>query len=276
MSTTTLADRFALMGTALAPLRQRLDGWQRAFDARPPRERLLMIAVATALALAAVDTLWLSPAFAHLKAARQRQHEAQTIRQQLQTDVLAIGNTRDAQARLKQAEVAAWRQRAREGESLLRTHEDTLISPEQMMALVEQVLARHGQVRVRSMRLLERVDLLAGNGGAAAGQPAAPGAAPGVGATRTAGSASSPGMAPAQPGAPAAPAAPGGLSLYRHGVELQLEGSFGDLLAYLQALEAMPQHLLWGAMQMQVQQHPQVLLTLRVYTISRERHGLEL
>lgn len=261
---TTLAARLVPLASALAPLRTRLEGWQRAFDARPPRERLLMIAVGIALALAAIDTLWLGPSFAKLKEARTRQQQAQLTQQQLQTDALSIGNSRDAQERTKQAEVAAWRQRAREGENQLRTHEDTLISPEQMMALVEQVLARHGQVRVRSMRLLERVDLLAGAGGAPAGP--APAATPNAAATRTAGGAS----------APSTGAAPGGVSLYRHGVELQLEGSFGDLLAYLKALEAMPQHLLWGAMQMQVQQHPQVLLTLRVYTVSRERHGLEL
>lgn len=245
---TTLAARFAPLAATFAPLRTRLDGWQRTFDARAPRERLLMIAVGVVLALAAVDTLWLTPAFEGLASAHGREQQARATRQQLQQETLAIGTHREAQAALKQAEVAAWRQRAREGEALLQAHEDTLISPEQMMALVEQVLARHGQVRVRSMRLTERVDLLAGPG-----QPGSAAAAPA-----------------------AKPAAPGGPSLYRHGVELQLEGSFGDLLAYVKALEAMPQHLLWGPMQMQVRQHPQVLLTLRVYTISRERHGLAL
>ena len=55
-----------------------------------------------------------------------------------------------------------------------------------------------------------------------------------------------------------------------------LEGGYGDLLSYLQAMEALPQRVLWGSVSLKVEQHPRSVLTLRVYTISRERHWLEL
>jgi MSHA biogenesis protein MshJ len=64
--------------------------------------------------------------------------------------------------------------------------------------------------------------------------------------------------------------------LYRHGMELVLEGSFADLLGYLQAMEALPQRVLWGAVTLKVEQHPKVVLTLRVYTLSRDRAWLEI
>ena len=65
-------------------------------------------------------------------------------------------------------------------------------------------------------------------------------------------------------------------SLYRHGVELVLEGGYADLLSYLRAGEALPQRVLWGSVSLKVEQHPKSVLTLRVYTISRERHWLEI
>lgn len=64
--------------------------------------------------------------------------------------------------------------------------------------------------------------------------------------------------------------------LYRHAVELSVEGSYADLLGYLQALEALPQKLLWGSLQLKVEKHPQVLLTLRLYTLSQQAGWVEL
>lgn len=65
-------------------------------------------------------------------------------------------------------------------------------------------------------------------------------------------------------------------TLYRHGVELTVEGRYADLLSYLKALEASPQRLLWGGLQLRVLQHPQVLLTLRLHTLSTDAHWVEI
>jgi MSHA biogenesis protein MshJ len=64
--------------------------------------------------------------------------------------------------------------------------------------------------------------------------------------------------------------------LYRHGVELAVEGSYADLLSYCAALETLPQHLLWGGMKLAADKHPQIVLTLRLYTLSVDRNWLEL
>ncbi|MEX8494317.1 hypothetical protein [Sphaerotilus sp.] len=65
-------------------------------------------------------------------------------------------------------------------------------------------------------------------------------------------------------------------TLYRHGVELTVEGRYTDLLDYLKTLEASPQRLLWGSLQLKVLQHPQVLLTLRLHTLSTDAHWVEI
>lgn len=75
-------------------------------------------------------------------------------------------------------------------------------------------------------------------------------------------------------GAAAAPNAAG--ALYRHGVEVAVEGGYADVLAYVRAIETMPQHVLWGGMQLKVEEHPKVVVTLRLYTLSPDRNWLEI
>jgi MSHA biogenesis protein MshJ len=223
---------------------------QRRFDQRNGRERALLIAAAVALMLMAADALWLSPALTAFKAARAQQLQVQRDLAGLLVDTQQLQARGSSQARAQQAELAQWRQRVRDGDSALRRHEDALVGPDGMVALLEQWLARHGEVRVRAMRSLGRSDLL----GAAAPAPAAAASATG----------------PALASANATP------TLYRHGVELELEGGFADLLGYLQAMESLPQRVLWGSVHLKVEQHPRSVLTLRVYTLSRDRHWLEI
>jgi MSHA biogenesis protein MshJ len=243
---TTLAAQPAAAdpSAALALLATRGRALLRKFNQRQPRERVLLIAAAAAVALVLADSLWLSPAWRSFQAGRSAQASALQQQQGLQTDIAQLQTQGAAQVRQQQAELQQWRQRLRDGDAALRSHEDSLVGPDRMRDLLEQLLARHGEVRVRAMRSLGRSDLLAAGPAAAASAPAA--------------------------GADAA----GGL--YRHGVELVLEGGYADLLGYLQAMESLPQRVLWGAVSLKVEQHPRSVLTLRVYTLSRDRAWLEI
>jgi len=232
---------------------------QRRFDQRNQRERLLMIAAAAALLLMAADALWLGPALRDFKAARTQLAGHQTALLALRTDLGQLTDQSRQLQRAQQAELAQWRQRVRDGDTALRGHQDTLVGPDRMIELLEHLLARQGDVRVRAMRSLGRNDLLAPNANANAN----------VSANANVNT----NAAVAMPNAAAAPGAP---SLYRHGVELVLEGGFADLHAYLRAMEALPQRVLWGSVSLKVEQHPRSVLTLRVYTISRDRHWLEI
>lgn len=269
-------------------LRQQLQRLNALFDARAPRERALMILAAMALVLALTDALVLSPALKHWQAARSQLRSAQAASQTLRHDLQEMGNRRRSDAQQLRAELASWRQRVRDGEEALHGHESDLVGPDRMVALLDELLASHGQLRVRSMRSLGQQDLLSAgpSGAVAAGGSTPAGMVPG--STAMGGAPTTPAVAAATPVAVPAPAnaasgaaTPGGAAggpgtLYRHGVELTLEGSYGDLLAYLQALEAMPQHVLWGGLSLKVEQHPRTVMTLRLYTISRDRHWLEI
>ena len=60
----------------------------------------------------------------------------------------------------------------------------------------------------------------------------------------------------------------GDAALYRHGVELALKGSYFDLLRYLEELEKHSSALLWGSVELQVEQYPEVRLRLVIQTLS--------
>lgn len=64
--------------------------------------------------------------------------------------------------------------------------------------------------------------------------------------------------------------------LYRHGVEIRLEGNYGQLQAYLNQLEKLPQRLLWGPLNYRVIDYPRSEMTLTVYTLSPDKSWLTL
>ena len=222
---------------------------QRAFDRRARRERLLLIGAAIALAWMSVDGLWLTPAFKDWSAARARHAGATAALQQLGAESAQRGSATRAAAQQMQADLAQWRERVARGDAALRDFGGALVSAAEMVPVLDHMLAQTGGLRLRSMQSLGRSEV---------------GAAP------------TPASAASAPAAPASvePSLPG--ALYRHGVELSVEGSYAEVLAYLHAIETMPQRVLWGGMQLKVEQHPKVILTLRLYTLSQDRSWLEL
>lgn len=233
-----------------AALAARARALTRQFDQRKPRERLLLCVALVAVTYMLADALWLGSAMTAFRTARQANAGAQLALATQQQQLEEARQQSALQAQRQQAELLDWRQRVRHGDTALRVHEESLVGADRMVGLLEQLLARHGEVRVRAMRSLGRQDLLAP--ATAAAQPA-----PATNPPNTVNASNAP-------------------SLYRHGVELVLEGGFADLLSYLRAMESLPQRVLWGSVSLKVEQHPRSVLTLRVYTISRDPNWLEI
>ena len=214
---------------------------QRAFDGRARRERLLLIGAGVAIAWMLADSLWLTPAFKEWTSARARHTTASAALRRLNEEVAQRGNeTRNAEQQLL-GEVTQWRSRVIQTDAALREFGGSLVGAAEMVPVLDRLLAQTGGLRLRSMQSLGRSEV---------GAPAATSATPAD--AKTAG------------------------TLYRHGVELNVEGSYADVLAYVQAIEAMPQRVLWGGLQLKVEQHPKVVLTLRLYTLSQDRSWLEI
>lgn len=88
--------------------------------------------------------------------------------------------------------------------------------------------------------------------------------------------AGAPPPAPAPAAGPAVPAAKAPDLLFRHGVEITLSGSYLDMIAYMEALEAMPTQLFWGKAEFEVDQYPNARLTLTLYTLSMDKKWMKL
>lgn len=67
------------------------------------------------------------------------------------------------------------------------------------------------------------------------------------------------------------PAADDRAGIYRHGVEITLEGSYLDLMDYVARLERLPWQMFWATANMDASRYPNVRFTVVVYTLSLDK-----
>lgn len=222
-------------------MKARLLQWAERIDARSLRERLLIFAMAALALVMLVTTLALDPLTAKRKVLLQRIAEQQArmaaTQGQIQTLIAARTTDPDAANRSRLAEL---RLRIGEQEEKLAAFQRGMVSSDRMADVLREMLGRNRNVRLVSLRTLP-VTTLADGAKAAAAEAGA-----------------------ADPRA----------AIYRHGVELTVEGGYADLLAYVTELEAMPWRVFWGGASLSVQTYPVSRLTLTVYTISLEQTWL--
>ena len=243
---------------------QRLSLW---LDVMTLRERALVFIASAAGLLFFVDYVALEPLY------RQQKVLLASINQQRnliagvdaeitrQVEVYSIDPDVVGRARLKKLTDDAI-----ESRMALAARQNGLVAPEKIVSLLENILKGNGKVRLVSLKTLtgSAVPLDASPAGKEVkpsdqGQPAAE-AAP------------APVPALAAPGTPARTLP----VLYRHGVELVVQGGYPDLVDYMAALEAMPSRLFWGNVRLNVAQYPQATLTLSLYTISLDKQWMKL
>lgn len=134
--------------------------------------------------------------------------------------------------------------------SALAEHQRLLVSPQDIPQLLERLLARHAALRLISMRSL----------------PAQPANAPKVEEDAT---------KPAEAGKAVAKPRADGVEVWKHGVELRVQGSYADLTSYLSELERLPQRLIWGEVRLKAE-YPRSELHLKIYTYSLDQAWLRL
>ena len=59
--------------------------------------------------------------------------------------------------------------------------------------------------------------------------------------------------------------------LFRHGVEIKVQGTYADMTAYLQAIENLPRKVHWGGLEIDARHYPASVMTVTIYTVSLER-----
>lgn len=143
----------------------------------------------------------------------------------------------------RKAELAALVAQRDQLDGQLRQLGSALVRPEEMNGLLERLLARNAGLRLISLKTQAPQSVLQ--------QDKTPEVADGKPVERS-------------------------FDLYRHGVEIRLEGSYGQLQDYLAQLEKLPQRLLWGRLSYRVSEYPRAEMTLTVYTLSSDKTWLTL
>ncbi|MYM26123.1 hypothetical protein GTP46_26175 [Duganella sp. FT135W] len=150
-----------------------------------------------------------------------------------------------------------------------------LVAPDKIAPLLDHLLRGNGKLKLMSMKTLPVTGL---NEAAVQIQPAAqsaPAAPPAI--TPAAAAAAAGVIAAATPPASPAPPPPKPRELlYRHGVEIVLQGSYLDMVSYMEALESLPVQLFWGKAHLDAQQYPNSRLTLTLYTLSLDQKWMKL
>jgi MSHA biogenesis protein MshJ len=123
----------------------------------------------------------------------------------------------------------------------LSQRQSTLVAADRMAGLIEDLVARN-----RSLELV--------------GLKSLPPTRVGAGAQGT------------RPEESAPPA--GERAVFRHGVELTVQGTYLDVLGYVRQLERLPTRLLWGRIDVSVAEYPRVTMKLTLYTLSFDRAWL--
>ena len=209
------------------------------FDALALRERYLVAVALIGVVLLGGWAMIVDP-----ELARARIAERAIVNQRSQLAALAA-QTQALQAPDKNPEALAGAELAELKRQLSALNarfaalEGELVPPERMAGLLEELLGRKRGLHLLGLRTLPAASVLepkaAGVEAGAAGQAA---------------------------------------GLYKHGVEIRLEGGYAELTEYLAQLEKSPQKLLWSSVTLSAEAYPKLVLTLTVYTLSLDRTWL--
>ena len=240
-------------------------------DAYSQRERLMLFAATVAILVYLVNAMLIAPMVTKQKRLASISSEQRGAAAVADADVVgrkaAFQADPDLANRNRLRELHA---QFEEQADLLRATQKGLVPPGEMLGLLHTMLNGIGKLRLVSLKTLPdapfRTQVL--------GKPASDlrDAIPGLGKA----------LVPTGSGA-AAKVEPTPIALvqpeklvFRHGVQVIVQGPYVDMLAYMEALETMPRQLFWERAQLEVEQFPNAKLTLTVYTLSLEQKWLKL
>ena len=223
-------------------------------DALTLRERAMVFVAVTAAMLFVIYTLAVEPMLLRqtglLAQIRQQQNQIAGIDMEITAKAQGFSVDPDAGARAQLQTTRAEIDRVSAG---LLAVQKGLVAPDRIAPLLENLLRGQGKLRLMGMKTLPVTGM---NESAAPAPPAA--------------------LSTTPPGQPAAPVVKPRELLYRHGVELVLQGSYLDMVDYMAALEALPVQLFWGKASLDAQQYPNSRLTLTLYTLSLDQKWMKL
>jgi len=219
-------------------------------DALTRRERLMVFAAVAALILFVVYELGIGPAVSHaanlgaLVADQKNQIVAGTAQKAELQRLLRL----DPDSAVRER-IAAKRKQIAEIDMHLSQLQRSLVPPESMAAVLEQLVGSEGRVRIVHLHNLPAAPLVEKAG------------APG------------PASSGAGPASPSADGQDGNRRVFKHGVQVVVEGPYLELLAYVARLEKQPWQVYWGRTVLSAD-YPKARVELTLFTLSLDRAWL--
>jgi MSHA biogenesis protein MshJ len=220
--------------------------WERyaaLLNARNSRERTLIFVMVLVVVWGLLSALFLDPLLAKKKRLTLEANQQQTQMQQLRAQIENVlsGGRVDPDAATR-ARLAALNHKLEQSRAALQSVRQSLVPPEKMARLLEDVLTQNRNLRLVSLKTLPVSGVLE--------MPTD--AAPHKTEEKT----------------------PAGLAIYKHGVEIAVSGSYAELTQYLDTMEKLPWRMIWGKAEMRVEEYPLVTLTITLYTLSMDKTWL--
>jgi MSHA biogenesis protein MshJ len=214
------------------------------FDALQPRERVMVFAAGVVIIAGLGFVLALDGALAKHKvlAANAERHRSELTQLQTQNAELSrlLAQGPDVEARRRIDEL---RQQLGGYDTELRGVQQGLVPPNRMVRVLEDMLTRDAHVRLVRLRTLPVAALV---------EP--PGHIADEAAIKS--------------------PAPAKNLVYKHGIELTVEGSYLELLDYQARLEHLPWRMFFARTSVNAVNYPKVLMTVTLYTLSLEEAWL--
>ena len=216
------------------------------FDALKSRERLLIAACVLGGILLLGYSFAIEPAMRRAQQAVKTESEQRVQLAGVQAQMAALQSPNANPDVAARAEIDGLKTQLDELSTRLQAKERSLVPPQQMPSLLEDMIGARTGLRLLSLKTLPAAPLIERKtepDDKTAAKPATKIENPSAG-------------------------------LFKHGVEIRLEGSYQDLTAYLQRLEQLQMKLLWSGVSLSAENHPKLVLTLTVYTLSLDRTWL--
>lgn len=224
------------------------------------RERGLALAAALVMVLGIGELFLIEPPL-NQRSRLVREMQAQQREQQALQRHLG-GGVRDPNAPLR-VQLDGLQTQVRATEREFSELQNGLVQPQHMGALLQSLLTEHRGLRLLGLRSLPVTPI-----GDTGGVKKILAANERTGSTP---STASPASATAAVATPVAGAAGDDGWLYRHAVEVRVQGSYADMLAYLQSLESLPRRVHWGDLEIDARKHPANVMTVTLFTVSLEK-----
>jgi len=227
----------------MGQLMEQWQQWSAKFNARSLRERALIAAMVVAAVVLLFDTFAVGPLEQERKQVNSQLVQART---KIKAGELVMSGSSaqtdpDAVKRRYRDEL---RKQIAEIDGKLQSLQKQLVPPDQVTQLLEGVLSRDRGLALISLRKLP------------------------VQQFKTGAVMSKPGAKPDQPSVQV------NRSIYQHSFEIEVEGSYAELHAYLARLEKLPWQLFWGKVELNADKHPRLRLALTVHTLSLNKAWL--